>query len=138
LRGIDVVWVCNPNNPTGELVEPEELARLAGALPDAAVVVDEAYYEYAGASVVPLIAGAPNLIAIRTLSKAFGLAALRVGYAVASRELAAELDRRRDPAPVAAPAARIAAAALREPRLDVQQTVAERERMREALLAAGL
>src|SRR4029077_10828200 len=60
-----------------------------------------------------------------------------VGYAVASPELAMELDRRRDPAPIAAPAARIAAAALREPRLDVEQTVAERERMREALLAAG-
>jgi histidinol-phosphate aminotransferase len=133
----DLVWVCNPNNPTGELVEPVEIAALAGSVPDAAVVVDEAYFEYGGKSVVPLIAETPNLIAIRTLSKAFGLAGLRVGYAVASPKLAGELDRRRDPAPVAAPAARIAAAALREPRLDVEQTVAERERMREALRFAG-
>jgi histidinol-phosphate aminotransferase len=133
----DLVWVCNPNNPTGELVEPAAIVELAGTVPDAAVVVDEAYFEYGGRSVVPLLAEGPNLVVIRTLSKAFGLAALRVGYAVASRELAAELDRRRDPAPVAAPAARIAAAALRDPRLDVEQTVAERERMREALLAAG-
>ncbi len=133
----DLVWVCNPNNPTGELVDPEKIAALARAHPDAAVVVDEAYVEYGGATVVPLIAGAPNLVALRTLSKAFGFAALRVGYAVASSEVARELDRRRDPAPVAAPAARIAAAALRNPKLDVEQTVDERERMRDALLAAG-
>ena len=133
----DLVWVCNPNNPTGELVEPEEIAALARSLPDAAVVVDEAYLEYGGKSVVPLIAEAPNLVALRTLSKAFGLAALRIGYAVASPEIARELDRRRDPAPIAAPAARIGAAALREPRLDVEETVAERERIRAALSAAG-
>jgi histidinol-phosphate aminotransferase len=133
----DLVWVCNPNNPTGELVEPEEIAALARSRPEAAVVVDEAYFEYSGRTVVPLIAETPNLVALRTLSKAFGLAALRVGYAVASPELAGELDRRRDPAPVAAPAARIAAAALREPRLDVGQTIAERERMREALAGSG-
>jgi histidinol-phosphate aminotransferase len=135
--GADLIWVCNPNNPTGELVEPEEIASLARSHPDAAVVVDEAYFEYGGRTVVPLIASVPNLIALRTLSKAFGLAALRVGFAVASPEIARELDCRRDPAPVAAPAARIAAAALREPRLDVEQTVSERERVRAGLLAAG-
>jgi histidinol-phosphate aminotransferase len=133
----DLIWVCNPNNPTGELVDPEEISALARAHPDAAVVVDEAYYEYGGKSVVPLIAAAPNLIALRTLSKAFGLAALRVGYAIASPDVARELDRRRDPAPVSAPSARIAAAALRNPRLDVDETIAERERMRKALAAAG-
>ena len=136
-RDADLVWVCNPNNPTGELVDPEEIAALARSLPDAAVVVDEAYFEYGGKTVVPLIAGTPNLIVIRTLSKAFGLAALRVGFAVAAPDVARELDRRREPGPVAGPAARIAAAALREPRLDVEQTIAERERMREALLVAG-
>ena len=136
--GADLIWVCNPNNPTGELVEPEAIAALARAKSGAAVVVDEAYFEYAGSTVVPLISQAPNLVALRTLSKAFGLAALRVGYAVTSPEVARELDRRRDPAPVAAPAARLAAAALREPRLEVEQTIAERERMRAALTAAGL
>jgi imidazoleglycerol phosphate dehydratase HisB len=75
---------------------------------------------------------------VRTLSKAFGLAALRVGYALAHPDTAALLTERRAPAPIAAPAARIAAAALRNPRLaDVEATVAERERMRGALLAAG-
>ena len=135
--GADVVWICNPNNPSGELVEPDEIAALARSLPQAVVAVDEAYFEYGGKTVVPLIAEAPNLVAIRTLSKAFGLAALRVGYAVAAPEVARELDRRREPAPVSAPAARLGAAALRDPQLDVESTIAERERMRSALLAAG-
>ena len=78
-----MIWVCNPNNPTGELREPAEIAALARAHPTAVVVVDEAYYEYAGATCVPLIAELPNLIVLRTLSKAFGFASLRVGWAIA-------------------------------------------------------
>ncbi len=132
-----VIWVCNPNNPTGELREPADLAALARAHPDAIVVVDEAYFEFAGASCAPLLAEQSNLIVLRTLSKAFGLASLRVGYALAAPEVAAELELRRAPASVSGPAARIAAAALREPRIDVTDTVAERERVREALLDAG-
>jgi histidinol-phosphate aminotransferase len=132
-----VVWVCNPNNPTGELTPPDEVAAFARSRPDALVVVDEAYIEFApaGASVVPLLE--PNMVVVRTLSKAFGLASLRVGYAVAPVAVAAELEARRPPAPISGPSARIATAALREPRLDVEQTIAERERVRAALLAAG-
>jgi histidinol-phosphate/aromatic aminotransferase/cobyric acid decarboxylase-like protein/imidazoleglycerol phosphate dehydratase HisB len=126
----DLVWVCNPENPTGELIPPESLPEL-GPL----VVVDEAYWEYAGETVVPL--RAENVIALRTLSKAFGLAALRVGYAVCPPELAAVLESRRAPAPIAEPGARIATAALLDPQLDVEQAIAERERMRDALLSAG-
>jgi histidinol-phosphate aminotransferase len=135
--GAALVWVCNPNNPTGELREPAEIAALAAANPDAAVVVDEAYFEYADATCVPLIERQPNLIVVRTLSKAFGFASLRVGYAIAAPEAVAELELRRAPANVSGPAAKLAAAALREPRLDVAATVAERERVRSALLAAG-
>ena len=132
----DLVWLCNPNNPTGALIPPAEVAALARGRPDALVVVDEAYAEYApGASVVPLLE--PNMVVLRTLSKAFGLASLRVGFAVAPLEIAAVLEARRAPAPVAGPAARIAAAALRQPRLDVEQTISERERVRNALVAAG-
>jgi histidinol-phosphate aminotransferase len=133
----DVIWACNPNNPTGELLDPAELAALARAHPEAAVVVDEAYFEFGGATCVPLIAEQPNLIVLRTLSKAFGFAALRVGYAVAAPRVAAELELRRAPAGISAPAARITAAALREPRFDVAETLEERERVRVALIAAG-
>ena len=135
--GAELLWVCNPNNPTGELRDAGEIAALARAHPDAAVVVDEAYVEYAGVSCVPLLAELPNVIVLRTLSKAFGLASLRVGYAVAAPATAAELERRRPPASVSGPAARIAAAALREPRLDVEAAIAERERVRAALAGAG-
>ena len=135
--GADVIWVCNPNNPTGELRDPAEIAALARAHPSAVVVVDEAYYEFAGVTCVPLIAEQPNLIVLRTLSKAFGFASLRVGWAVASPEAAAELELRRPPASVSGPAARIGAAALRDPRIDVTETLAERERVRAALVAAG-
>jgi histidinol-phosphate/aromatic aminotransferase/cobyric acid decarboxylase-like protein/imidazoleglycerol phosphate dehydratase HisB len=126
----DLVWVCNPGNPTGELLPPESLPGL-GPL----VVVDEAYWEFGGETVVPL--RADNVIAIRTMSKAFGLASLRVGYAVCPPHLAAVLEERRAPAPISGPAAAIATAALREPRLDVEQVVAERERMQAALRKAG-
>ena len=79
----------------------------------------------------------PNLVVIRTLSKAFGLAALRVGYALAHPATAGLLTERRAPAPISAPSAAIAAA-LRAPRLDdVDATVTERERLRSALVAAG-
>jgi histidinol-phosphate aminotransferase len=137
LDGAAVIWVCNPDNPTGAARPAAELGELAASQPEAIVAVDEAYFEYGGETVVPLLAEAPNLVAIRTLSKAFGLASLRVGYAVASLEVAAALNSRREPAPVAGPAARLAAAALRNPRLDVEETAAERERMRAALGAAG-
>jgi histidinol-phosphate aminotransferase len=135
--GAALIWVCNPNNPTGELRPVEEVEALARAHPDAAVVVDEAYAEYAGVTCVPLVDELPNLVVLRTLSKAFGLASLRVGYAVAGADTAAELERRRPPASVSGPASRLAAAALRAPRLDVEATVAERERVRSALVAAG-
>ncbi len=136
-RAAAVVWLCNPNNPTGEKLSPAEIASFARALPDTLLVVDEAYVEYGGDTVVPLVAELPNLVVLRTLSKAFGLAGLRVGYAIAQPQVAAELTARRSPAPITIPSARIGAAALRSPRTDVEETVAERDRIRAALLAAG-
>jgi histidinol-phosphate aminotransferase len=136
-EGASVIWRCNPENPTGAVTSAAELVELARRHPSAAVVVDEAYVEYGGESVVPWLDECPNLIVLRTMSKAFGYAALRVGYAVAAPSTAATLDARRAPAPIAAPAARIAAAALRDPRYDVASDIAERERVRSALVEAG-
>jgi histidinol-phosphate aminotransferase len=137
VEGADLIWRCNPNNPTGEVVPARDLVELAAAHPDVPVVVDEAYVEFGGESVVPHLTEAGNLIALRTMSKAFGFASLRVGFAVAAPEVARLLEERREPAPVVGAAAKIAAAALRDPRLDVDEVVAERERMRAALAAAG-
>lgn len=117
---------CRPNNPTGEL----------GPLPDARpLVVDEAYYEYAGESAAGLIGD--GVIVLRTFSKAFALASARVGYALADAETAAELRRRQAPGSVSTLSAALAVAALASPP-DVQPQVAERERLAVALRGLGL
>jgi histidinol-phosphate aminotransferase len=137
--GAHVLWLCNPGNPTGALWDAGEIRGVAEALPATLVCVDEAYYEYAGETIAPYARRLPNLVCIRTLSKAFGLAGLRVGYAIAAAGTAAELSARRSPGPVATAAARLAAESLRraDVEAEVRATVAERERMRAALLAAG-
>jgi histidinol-phosphate/aromatic aminotransferase/cobyric acid decarboxylase-like protein/imidazoleglycerol phosphate dehydratase HisB len=137
VAGADVIWRCNPDNPTGAVTPVTELVELARANPAAVVVVDEAYIEYGGETAVPFHDECPNLVVLRTMSKAFGYAALRVGYAIAAPETAAVLDARRAPAPISAPAARIAAAALRDPRYDLSTELVERERIRTTLTAAG-
>ncbi|MBD0317286.1 MAG: histidinol-phosphate aminotransferase family protein, partial [Thermoleophilia bacterium] len=135
----DVVWLCNPGNPSGALRAADEIEWLAARLPDAVVCVDEAYFEYGGETVAPVARRRPNLVCVRTLSKAFALAGLRVGYAVASVRVAAELAARRAPAPISTVGAALACRALREPAVagEVDATRAERERVRSALLAAG-
>ncbi len=134
----DLCWICNPNNPTGVVLPAADVAALARSQPQSIVVCDEAYVEFGGETAAPWVDELPNLVVVRTLSKAFGLASLRVGYALAHSDTAALLTERRPPAPISGPSSRIAAAALREPRLqEVADTIAERERMRAALSAAG-
>jgi histidinol-phosphate/aromatic aminotransferase/cobyric acid decarboxylase-like protein/imidazoleglycerol phosphate dehydratase HisB len=121
-----VTFVCRPNNPDGGLNQ----------LPDARpLVVDEAYYEYAGETAVGLIED--GVIVLRTFSKAFALAGARVGYAIASAETAAELNRRQAPLPVTSLSAALALAGLRNPP-DVRPVVEERERLAAAVRALGL
>jgi histidinol-phosphate aminotransferase len=116
---------CRPNNPTGELGE------LPAARP---LVVDEAYFEYSGTSAVDLIED--GVIVIRTFSKAFGLAGARVGYALAGRDVAAELNKRQHPAPLSTLSSALALAGLQAPP-DVSPILEERERMAEGLRGLG-
>ena len=117
---------CAPNNPTGEL----------GTLPDARpLVVDEAYFEYSGVTAVDQIED--GVVVIRTFSKVFGLAGARVGYALAGRDVAAELNRRQHPAPISTLSAALALAALESPP-DVRPILEERERFAERLRELGL
>src|SRR4029079_4742865 len=90
-----LVWVCNPNNPTGRAEPDGAIERLlAGIAEDAATdgrpapagIVDEAYSEFVNASVIPLRTRYPNVVAVRTASKAYAMAGLRVGVAVAAPE----------------------------------------------------
>jgi len=91
-----VTIVCSPNNPTGGVLAAEDVERLC-ADGDGLVVVDEAYHEFSGESVVPLLARHDNLVVLRTFSKAMSLAGLRVGYLLAAPALAREIDKARLP-----------------------------------------
>lgn len=86
----DVTIVCSPNNPTGCVLSDENLRTLLGST-SSLVVVDEAYHEFAEHSVVPLLREHENLVVLRTFSKAMAMAALRVGYLLATPELVLEI-----------------------------------------------
>jgi histidinol-phosphate aminotransferase len=88
----DVTVICSPNNPTGCRVPDSDLVKILERA-RGLVVVDEAYFEFAGATVVPLLERHPNLAVFRTFSKAMALAALRVGYLLAAPELAREVSK---------------------------------------------
>lgn len=81
-----LILVCNPNNPTGELISKEDIDKLLKNT-DALVVLDEAYIEFADGSMVDEIDNYDNLIVLRTLSKAIGLAGIRLGYMISNREV---------------------------------------------------
>ncbi|MDA8210463.1 MAG: histidinol-phosphate transaminase [Clostridia bacterium] len=90
--GSRVVFLCSPNNPTGNRIPDDEVREICRAAAENAVVIlDEAYSEFAGQDSAHLLGEFPNLIILRTFSKAFGLAGLRVGYLLTGDEIIAEL-----------------------------------------------
>ncbi|MEM0383428.1 MAG: histidinol-phosphate transaminase [Candidatus Caldarchaeum sp.] len=130
-----MVFLCSPNNPTGNLVERTDLLKLLKEL-DAVVVVDEAYYEYAGQTFADLTSSYSNLVVVRTLSKAFSLAGVRVGYALAAEETVRDLNKVRPPNSLSVISLDLAERALRDfPTVKkwVARVVAERERLRNEL-----
>ncbi len=108
-----VAWLCNPNNPTGELLPLKYIEDVLRSAPGV-VVVDEAYFELSGLTAVGLIQESPNLLVIRTFSKAFGLAGARVGYALAADPITAALRRVRPPQSISVMSAALAVEALRD------------------------
>jgi len=92
----DIVIICSPNNPTGCVIEERDLASLLTAF-NGIVIVDEAYHEFAGQSFAPLLAQHPNLILLRTFSKAMAAAGLRIGYMLSSPEIALEVHKAKLP-----------------------------------------
>ncbi len=114
---IRLVYLCNPNNPTGTLMAPSDVERIvATAGTDRLVVLDEAYIDYVDPSLrvdaMALVARYPHLVVARTFSKAYGLASLRIGYGVMSADLADMIARIRPTFSVNAMAQRAASAAL--------------------------
>ncbi|MGF9699161.1 histidinol-phosphate transaminase [Paenibacillus sp. MABNR03] len=97
-----VVWVCNPNNPTGTIISEQELTSFMDRVPaHVMVVLDEAYYEFVTDADYPqsisLLERYPNLVILRTFSKIYGLASLRIGYGIARPEVIDLINRVREP-----------------------------------------
>ncbi len=145
----DLLWLCSPNNPTA-LPEPDGtiVALLDLLLADAGtkgrpapvVVLDEAYAEFTGSSLHPHRATYPRLIVVRTLSKAYALAGLRVGFAIAARPMIAEMEPYRPPGSVSTVSVTVATHALEDDavvRLAVERVAAERQRLATALERIG-
>ena len=87
-----VIIFSNPNNPTGHVISSEDIIFILESFKDTLVVVDEAYYEFYGQSMIGYIEIYKNLVVTRTLSKAWGLAALRIGFLIANKELIKSLN----------------------------------------------
>ncbi|WP_134774365.1 histidinol-phosphate transaminase [Ornithinimicrobium flavum] len=140
-----LVLVCSPNNPTGPTVREDELRAFLAKVPtDVLVVLDEAYLEFTTAPDVPdalaVLADHPNVVVLRTFSKAYGLAGLRVGYAVGHPLVAAALRKAALPFGVTDLAQEAAIASLEaydELEVRVKELVAERERVLAALAEQG-
>jgi|CZKC01.1.fsa_nt_gi histidinol-phosphate aminotransferase len=106
--------IANPNNPTGTLIQSVVIRRMLDAAPRTLFVLDEAYTEFSGVTVLPWIRRYPNLIVVRTFSKGAGLAGLRLGCMFACPEVSSLLARTREPFPVNAAAIVAAEATLRD------------------------
>jgi histidinol-phosphate aminotransferase len=111
-----VLYIANPNNPTGTLVQKEELERVLRAASNTLVLVDEAYFDFSGLTILPWIRRYSNLLVARTFSKSAGLAALRVGCLFGNPEMLAIMRRACTPYPVNSAALVAAEAAVRDPR----------------------
>lgn len=147
--GATVVWLCSPNNPTA-LAEPDgTIATLLAGLNDDAVaavreapivVLDEAYAEFVGTSLVGLRDVYPNLIVVRTASKAYALAGLRIGFAIARPEMIARLNPYRPPGSISTVSVTVVTEALLDPTVldaNLERVARERTRLSDALRAIG-
>jgi histidinol dehydrogenase len=141
LTAADVVYLCRPNNPTGALIPRSQVEELLGRA-RGLVLLDEAYGEYAGESLLDLALASERGVILRTLSKAYGLASLRVGYAVGPAPLVRVIERSRGPYKVGGQAERAAVAAIRDGGdwvADVvQRTILNREALATSIRALGL
>lgn len=138
---LKLVFICSPNNPTGNPVAPEDVLRVADALADSIIVLDEAYLEFSDTPSLAEEAGRrPNLVVLKTLSKAFGLAGARVGALVGDPQVVGVAARALPPYPLPGPSVEAAMSALAPSRRSVHRQRIDRikaERERLAGLLAG-
>jgi histidinol-phosphate aminotransferase len=132
---VRAVFLCSPNNPTGNILEKEEVISLLEKV-DCAVIVDESYAEFSGETLVDLTEKYGNLIVIRTFSKAFCLAGVRIGYLVANKDTINLLNFMRPPNSVSTISLALAKLALENISYiveGVKKVVSERERLQDEL-----
>jgi histidinol-phosphate aminotransferase len=138
--GADLLYLCTPNNPTGAELRPDTVRGIIERFPGP-VVIDEAYAEFATHSFVREAVDSGRVVVLRTFSNAWGLAGLRVGYAVGPRDLVAAIETIRAPFKLSGLGERAAVAALQSDgewmRQGVADTIALRERFTRALQSAG-
>ena len=143
-----IIWLVNPDNPSGSMLTADEAQRLVRSVPaTTAVIFDEAYREFVddpgyGDGLGLLLAGHRNVVVLRTLSKAFGLAALRVGYAIADPAICKSIDNIREPFNIGGPSCAAAIAAVTEDIAWSEQVCTslrgERRRLETSLAELGL
>ena len=131
-QGPRVFFLPNPNSPTGNLLSYDELRRVLKAATRTMVVIDEAYFEFSGVTVIPWIRRHKNLIVTRTFSKTTGLAGLRLGCIFVNPDMAATMRKAQSPYPVNIAALAAAEAAMRD-RAFIARTVGEVQRGRREL-----
>jgi histidinol-phosphate aminotransferase len=135
-----IIYICSPNNPTGTVVSRATVERVLAHAPGL-LILDEAYAEFASDHREDLVRSSDRLLVVRTLSKAFGLAGLRLGYAIGAPRLVSDVEKSRGPYKVNAIAERAAAAAFQEDlgwvRAHVAEAVDSRNRLDAALRALG-
>ncbi len=129
-----VIYLCSPNNPTGTILDRRTVERIAREA-SGVVILDEAYAEFADGDCLDLLSKSDRLVITRTMSKAFGLAGLRVGYSVSAPNLAKEIEKSRGPYKVNSLAERAAVTALTEDRAWVAARVADARESRARLIA---
>ena len=143
-QAVKLAFICSPNNPTGNEVDPASVLKVAEALPQTIVVVDEAYLDFSSTpSLSSEAANRPNLVVLKTLSKAFGLAGARVGAAVANSDLISIAARVLPPYPLPSLSIEAAMAALAPSRRAIHEEriariKAERERLAPLLASSTL
>src|SRR5882762_5755331 len=135
-----VLFIANPNNPTGTLVQPEDLRRILRAASRTLVLVDEAYFDFSGLTILSWIRQYSNLLVARTFSKAAGLAALRLGCLFAKPEILSVMRRACTPYPVNTAALVAAEASIRDARFlrnYIREVLQSRALLEEGLTRLG-
>jgi histidinol-phosphate aminotransferase/imidazoleglycerol-phosphate dehydratase/histidinol-phosphatase len=144
VANLKLAFLCSPNNPTGNIISTDAVLRVADALPDTIIVLDEAYIEFSdAASLAAEAATRDNLVVLRTLSKAYGLAGARIGCAIGTPELIALISRALPPYPLPSLSIAAALASLSPSRRTIHQERiarirADRERLAERLVQSPL